>query len=227
MTVCRTRSKNETGRNEKKGTGNMTSRSRRSFLAALAAVGIAAGVAPAYAAKVGEAAPEFTGTDSNGKQVSLSQFRKKFVVLEWHNQDCPFVVKHYASGNMQKLQKEWTGKQVVWLSIISSAPGKQGAVDGKGANLDVEKQKAAPTATLLDPKGEIGRLYGAKTTPHMFVVSPEGKLIYNGAIDDKSTPDQADVKTAKNYVSQALTEALAGKEVSTPTTTPYGCSVKY
>lgn len=209
---------------------NTTARSRRSFLAA-SFVGLAAATllvsAPAGAAKVGEAAPEFTATDSNGKTVKLSQWQGKVVVLEWHNQDCPFVVKHYISGNMQKLQKEWTGKGVVWVSIISSAPGKQGHVDGKGANLDVEKQKAAPSVTLLDPKGEVGRLYGAKTTPHMFVIGKDGKLLYNGAIDDKPTPDQADLAAAKNYVSLALTEVLAGKPVSTPTTTPYGCSVKY
>jgi peroxiredoxin len=190
--------------------------SRRSFLAIVAAVSLGLGLAaaPAHAAKVGEAAPEFTATDSNGKTVSLSQYRGKLVVLEWHNQDCPFVVKHYASGNMQKLQKEWTGKQVVWLSVISSAPGKQGHVDGAGANLDVQKHRATPTATLLDPKGEIGRLYGAKTTPHMFIIGKDGKLLYNGAIDDKPT-------------TQALTEAAAGKPISTPTTPPYGCSVKY
>lgn len=181
----------------------------------------------AQAAKVGEAAPAFTATDSNGKQVSLEQFKGKFVVLEWHNEACPFVVKHYGSGNLPKLQKEWTGKQVVWLSIISSAPGKQGHVDGKGANADVQKHQAVPTATLLDPKGEIGKLYGAKTTPHMFVINPKGQLIYNGAIDDKPTPNAADIAGAKNYVSQALTEAIAGKPVSEPTTTPYGCSVKY
>lgn len=211
-------------------TTTTNSRSRRSFLAAsfvgLAAASLLAS-APASAAKVGEAAPEFTATDSNGKTVKLSQWQGKVVVLEWHNQDCPFVVKHYASGNMQKLQKEWTGKGVVWVSIISSAPGKQGHVDGKGANLDVEKQKAAPSATLLDPKGEIGKLYGAKTTPHMFVIGKDGKLLYNGAIDDKPTPDQADLASSKNYVAQALTEVLASKPVSTPTTTPYGCSVKY
>ena len=201
--------------------------SRRTFLALVTAASIGLAVAPARAAKVGEAAPDFTAKDSNGKTVSLSQLRGKLVVLEWHNQDCPFVVKHYASGNMQKLQKEWTGKQVVWLSIISSAPGKQGHVDGAGANLDVEKHKAAPTATLLDPKGELGRLYGAKTTPHMFVIGKDGKLLYNGAIDDKPTTDPGDIAAAKSYITQALTEAAAGKPISTPTTPPYGCSVKY
>ena len=201
-------------------------RSFRSFLAALALASLAAS-ASAHAVKVGEPAPAFTATDSNGKQVSLAQYKGKYVVLEWHNQECPFVKKHYGSGNMPKLQKEWTAKQVVWLSIISSAPGKQGAVDGSGANQDVQKHSAAPTATLLDPKGDVGRLYGAKTTPHMFIVNPQGQLIYNGAIDDKSSPDPADIATSKNYVAQALTEAMAGKPVSQPTTPPYGCSVKY
>ena len=208
----------------------MNHRSRRSFLVAAMLAGGAALVLPAgaaHAAKVGEPAPGFTATDSNGKQVTLDQFKGKYVVLEWHNQGCPFVVKHYRSGNLPKLQKEWTAKQVVWLSVISSAPGKQGYVDGSGANQDMKTHDAAPTATLLDPKGELGRLYGAKTTPHMFVINPQGRLIYNGAIDDKPSTDAADIPGAKNYVAQALSEAMAGKPVSQPTTPPYGCSVKY
>lgn len=206
----------------------MNYRSSRTFLAALAMAGVTVSAAlTAQAAKVGEPAPAFTAVDSNGKQVSLSQYKGKFVVLEWHNKDCPFVKKHYDSGNLPRLQKEWTAKQVIWLSIISSAPGKQGHVDGAGANQDVKEHNAAPTATLLDPKGEVGKLYGAKTTPHMFIVSPQGQLIYNGAIDDKASADAADIATSKNYVSQALTEALAGKAVSQATTPPYGCSVKY
>lgn len=196
-------------------------------VACLAALAVAAAPAAALAAKVGEPAPAFTATDSNGKQVSLAQFKGKYVVLEWHNQGCPFVVKHYGSGNLPKLQKEWTAKGVVWLAIISSAPGKQGFVDGKGANRDMQAHSAAPTATLLDPKGEVGRLYGAKTTPHMFVIGPQGQLIYNGAIDDKSSADPADIPGARNYVAQALTEAMSGRPVSQPTTPPYGCSVKY
>lgn len=206
----------------------MNYRSSRTFLAALAMAGVTVSAAlTAQAAKVGEPAPAFTAVDSNGKQVSLSQYKGKFVVLEWHNKDCPFVKKHYDSGNLPRLQKEWTAKQVIWLSIISSAPGKQGHVDGAGANQDVKEHNAAPTVTLLDPKGEVGKLYGAKTTPHMFIVSPQGQLIYNGAIDDKASADAADIATSKNYVSQALTEALAGKAVSQATTPPYGCSVKY
>jgi len=206
---------------------NYRSRFRNAAALACLALAVAAAPAAALAVKVGEPAPAFTATDSNGKSVSLAQFKGKYVVLEWHNQGCPFVVKHYGSGNLPKLQKEWTAKQVVWLAIISSAPGKQGFVDGKGANQDMQEHNAAPTATLLDPKGEVGRLYGAKTTPHMFVINPQGQLIYNGAIDDKSSADPADIPAAKNYVTQALTEALAGKPVSQPTTPPYGCSVKY
>lgn len=211
----------------------MNHRSRRSFLfAAMTAVTVGGGAllaspSSAWAIKVGEPAPAFTATDSNGKQVSLSQYKGKFVVLEWHNQGCPFVVKHYGSGNLPKLQKEWTAKQVVWLAVISSAPGKQGYVDGAGANKDMKDHDAAPTAVLLDPKGELGRMYGAKTTPQMFIVNPQGQLIYNGAIDEKPSTDPADIPGAKNYVAQALTEALAGKPVSQATTTPYGCSVKY
>lgn len=208
----------------------MNHRSRRSFLIAAVLAGGAALVlrpATAQAVKVGEPAPGFTATDSNGKQVTLEQWKGKYVVLEWHNQGCPFVVKHYRSGNLPKLQKEWTAKQVVWLAVISSAPGKQGYVDGSGANQDMKTHDAAPTATLLDPKGELGRLYGAKTTPHMFVINPQGRLIYNGAIDDKPSTDAADIPGAKNYVAQALSEAMAGKPVSQPTTPPYGCSVKY
>ncbi|HNN95149.1 MAG TPA: thioredoxin family protein [Pseudomonadota bacterium] len=201
--------------------------SRRALLSGLLAMPWLLSVPPAHAAKVGEAAPAFTATDSGGQAVSLAQYKGKFVVLEWHNHDCPYVKKHYGSGNLPKLQKEWTKKGVVWLAIVSSAPGKQGHVDGAAANANMKTAGAAPTATLLDPKGELGRLYGAKTTPHMFVISPQGTLIYAGAIDDKPTPDPGDIAAAKNYVAQALTEAMAGKPVTMPSTPPYGCSVKY
>lgn len=179
------------------------------------------------AAKVGEAAADFTGTDSNGQSHKLSSYRGKYVVLEWHNQGCPYTRKHYETGNMQKLQKEWTGKGVVWLTVISSAPGKQGYVTASEENDYLRRTSSAPTAVLLDPKGDVGRLYGAKTTPHMYIIDPQGRLIYNGAIDDRPTADQSDVAGARNYVSQALQEATAGKAVSTATTTPYGCTVKY
>jgi peroxiredoxin len=180
-----------------------------------------------HAVRVGEPAPDFQATDSNSQQHKLSRYRGKFVVLEWHNNGCPYTRKHYESGNMQRLQKEWTGKGVVWLSIISSAPGQQGYVTAQQENDYLKQMKAAPTAVLLDAQGDVGRLYSAKTTPHMFVIDPAGVLIYDGAIDDKATTDQADIATARNYVSQALQEASAGKPVSIPTSRPYGCSVKY
>ncbi len=180
-----------------------------------------------WAVKVGEPAPGFTAKDSNGNTQKLSDYRGKFVVLEWHNRQCPYVHKHYASGNMQKLQKEWTAKGVVWFTVISSAPGKQGYMTAEEENAYVKQVDASPTAVLLDPSGELGHLYGAKTSPHMFVINPEGILIYDGAIDDKPTTDLEDVATAKNYVSLALEEAMAGEQVKTPVTRPYGCSVKY
>jgi peroxiredoxin len=181
----------------------------------------------AFALKPGEAAPEFHGTDSNGKTQSLAQYRGKFVVLEWANQGCPYEQKHYKSGNMESLQKQWTAKGVVWLSVISSAPGEQGYVTPPEENDYLTKMHAAPTAAILDPSGAIGRLYGAKTTPHMFVIDPQGKLVYEGALDDQPTPDPASLKGAHNYVSEALEDAMAGKPVPTPVTRPYGCSVKY
>ena len=179
------------------------------------------------AGKTGDAAPEFTATASNGKTVRLSDFRGKFVVLEWHNNGCPYVGKHYNSGNMQKLQKEWTGRGVVWLTILSSAPGKQGYVTANEENAYLAKEQAAPSAALLDPTGQIGHLYDAKTSPQMVVINPQGVVIYDGAIDNKPTTDLEDVPGATNYVSLALEQAIAGKQVVTPTTRPYGCSVKY
>jgi peroxiredoxin len=181
----------------------------------------------AHAARVGSAAPTFTGKDSQGKAVSLGEYRGKYVVLEWTNRDCPFTKKQYDSGNMQALQKEWTGKGVVWLTVLSSAKNEDGYLDAAGENAQIERVHADPTAAILDPSGEIGKLYGAKTTPHMFIIDPQGKLIYAGAIDDKATTDVADVKGAKNYVSAALTEAMAGQPVQVASTRPYGCSVKY
>ncbi|MGC2765421.1 MAG: redoxin domain-containing protein [Candidatus Acidiferrum sp.] len=180
-----------------------------------------------WAAKVGDPAPEFTATASNGKTVRLSDYRGKYVVLEWHNNGCPYVGKHYKSGNMQRLQKQWTGEGVVWFTILSSAPGKQGYVSASDENDYLAKMQAAPTAALLDPTGEIGHLYDAKTSPQMVVINPQGVLIYSGAIDDKPTTDLQDVPTATNYVSLALQQAMAGKQVETPATRPYGCSVKY
>jgi len=186
-------------------------------------VGLSAG----NATRVGDRAPDFTATDSNGRVHKLSEYQDKFVVLEWTNRGCPYTQKHYNSGNMQRLQREWTSRGVIWLTVISSAPGKQGYVKAAEENAYEKQVNAAPTAVLLDPTGVLGRLYDAKTTPHMFIIDPKGILIYNGAIDDRPTTELADVKGAKNYLSLALEEASTGKPVSIPTTRPYGCSVKY
>ncbi len=175
----------------------------------------------------GSMAPDFNGTDSNGKTETLAQYRGKYVVLEWANKGCPYEQKHYKSGNMEALQKQWTAKGIVWLSVISSAPGEQGYVTPAEENDYLKTMHAAPTAAILDPSGTIGRLYGARTTPHMFVIDPSGKLIYEGALDDQPTPDPASLQGAHNYVSTALEEAMAGKPVTTTVTRPYGCSVKY
>jgi peroxiredoxin len=188
---------------------------------------IALSAIAALAVRIGDTAPDFTGTDSHGQTHKLSGYRGKFVVLEWHNNGCPFTRKHYVSGNMQNLQKEWTSKGVVWLTIISSAPGTQGYVTADEENDYMQKMHAVPTAAILDPKGDIGHLYGAKTTPHMFIINPQGQLIYNGAIDDRATTDTSDIQGAKNYVSEALQEAMSGQPVAVATTRPYGCSVKY
>ena len=182
---------------------------------------------PALAVAPGTPAPDFKGTDSNGVQHSLSDYRGKYVVLEWANKGCPYDQKHYLSGNMESLQKEWTAKGVVWLSVISSAPGTQGYVSPAEENSYIKSMHVASTAVLLDPTSAIARLYEAKTTPHMFVIDPTGKLIYEGAIDNKPTTDQADVKGADNYLNDALNASMSGKSVAVTTTRPYGCSVKY
>ncbi|MFL6590956.1 MAG: thioredoxin family protein [Chthoniobacterales bacterium] len=176
---------------------------------------------------VGTNAPDFSLTDSKGKTQSVSQYKGKYVVLEWFNPECPFVKKHYGSGNMQKLQEEFTGKGVVWLSIDSSAPGLEGYLSADQANNKMAEWKTKQTALLLDPDGKAGQAYGAKNTPHMFVINPDGKIVYEGAIDSKATPNPADIANATNYVKVALDESLAGKTVSTANTKPYGCSVKY
>ncbi len=179
------------------------------------------------APQTGQPAPDFTLTDSNGKQHMLSDFKGKVVVLEWLNHGCPFVKKHYDSGNMQKLQADYAGKGVVWLSIVSSAPGKQGHMSPADTNKTKDEKKSAATAILIDEDGKVGKLYGAKVTPELFVVGKDGALVYAGAIDDRKSTDPADVAGAKNFVKQALDEVLGGKKVSEPTTTAYGCSVKY
>ncbi|MFZ0272793.1 MAG: redoxin domain-containing protein [Acidobacteriaceae bacterium] len=181
----------------------------------------------AWAVKVGDPAPDFTGTDSHGQTHKLSEYRGKYVVLEWTNNGCPFTRKHYTSGNMQNLQKQWTAKGVVWLTVLSSAPGEQGYMTASAENAYLQKVNADPTAALLDPTGAIGHQYDAKTTPDMYVIDPSGKLIYAGAIDDHATTDPSDIPNSKNYVSQALTEAMAGQQVAITYARPYGCSVKY
>lgn len=197
---------------------------RRSILRIIV---LAALAVSAFAVKIGDPAPGFTAVDSNGKQQSLANYKGKFVVLEWHNQGCPYTRKHYESGNMQRLQREWTAKGVIWLTVISSAPGTQGFVTPTQENEYLKTMKAEPTAVIMDPGGSLGHLYSAKTTPHMFIIDPGGTLIYSGAIDDHPTTDQGDIPNSKNYVSLALTEAMSGKRVSDPATRPYGCSVKY
>lgn len=193
----------------------------------LASVLILGAASAAFAApKVGEAAPAFTATDSNGAKVSLADFAGKYVILEWTNADCPYVKKHYG-GNMQALQKEAKDKGVVWLSVISSAPGKQGHVDGAGANKLTADRGAAPAHVLLDPSGAVGKLYDARTTPHMFLIDPQGQLLYMGGIDDKGTTEAGDIASSKPYVKLAMEAALAGKKIADANTRPYGCSVKY
>jgi peroxiredoxin len=189
---------------------------------------LSAGVQPAAAqARIGASAPAFTLTDSNGRAVSLADFKGKTVVLEWTSHDCPYVGKHYRGNNMQALQKKWTGQGVVWLSVISSAPGLPGHVSPQQANKLTADRGAAPTAVLLDPTGKVGRAYGARTTPHMYVINGEGAVVYMGGIDDKPTARLEDVKRARNFVDEALSEMSQGKPVSATASRAYGCSIKY
>ena len=184
--------------------------------------------APALAkVSIGQPAPDFTLTDSNGKTRSLSQFKGKVVVLEWNNPQCPFVGKHYGGGNMQKQQADATAAGGVWLTINSSATGKQGDITGAEANAYIAKVGAKQTAYLLDPSGQVGRLYGARTTPHMYVIDQAGVLRYMGGIDSIASTDQDDLAKATQYIPQVLAELAAGKPVSATTSEPYGCSVKY
>jgi peroxiredoxin len=176
---------------------------------------------------VGSAAPDFTLTDAKGKPHSLSEHKGKYVVLEWFNPECPFVKKHYGSGNMQKLQSEFTSKGVVWLTIDSNAPGFEGNMSAEQAQKVMKDWKTKQSALLLDPDGKVGRSYGAHNTPHMFVINPEGKVIYEGAIDSKASPNPDDIANSTNYVKVALDESMSGKPVSNASTRPYGCSVKY
>jgi peroxiredoxin len=182
---------------------------------------------PGPQARIAGAAPGFTLTDSYGKSVSLADFKGKTVVLEWTNHDCPYVRKHYGGMNMQALQAKWTDKGVIWLSIISSAPGEQGYVTAEQANKLTAERSAKPTAVLFDPTGTVGHSYGASTTPHMYVIKADGTLAYMGGIDDKPSSRVEDLKTARNFVDMALSELAQGKPVSVSTSRPYGCSVKY
>jgi len=175
----------------------------------------------------GQPAPDFTLTDVSGKSVRLSELKGKYVVLEWVNPDCPYVQKHYNSANMPNLQKEYGGRQVTWLTINSTREGHSEFKSPQQMGGWMKEKGAAPAATLLDRDSKVGKAYGAVTTPHMYVIDPKGTLVYVGAIDDKRSTNPADVKTAKNYVRLALEESLAGKPVSTASTTPYGCTVKY
>lgn len=195
---------------------------RRSLLAAL--------ILPALAhatANVDAPAPTFSATTADGKTVNLADYKGKTVVLEWTNHDCPYVRKHYGAGNMQTQQKAAAAQGVVWLQVISSAPGQQGFVDGATAQKLNADRGAVPTATLLDPKGELGKLYGAQTTPHMYVIKADGTLAYKGGIDSLATPDKADIPKAEPYVTEALAAVAAGRKVEKASTRPYGCSVKY
>jgi peroxiredoxin len=198
----------------------------KQMLTAFAALAVVA--APAAAATVvGKPAPDFKLADADGRPVTLSGFRGRTVVLEWNNPGCPFVKKHYGSGNMQRAQATAAKDGVVWLTINSGAPGKQGYMSGPEAKAFVAQSGARPTAYLLDPRGLVGKSYDAKTTPHMFVINKAGTLVYAGGIDDKPTANPADIKSARNHVLAALAELKAGKAVSVPTSRPYGCAVKY
>ncbi|MDS4021148.1 MAG: thioredoxin family protein [Candidatus Competibacter sp.] len=195
----------------------------RFFLIAFVLYAGSAGAAP----RVGEPAPDFTGVDTQGKTHRLEDYRGKTVVLEWTNHDCPYVRKHYGAGNMQEQQREAAAQGVIWLSVISSAPGQQGYVSPAEADELTRSRRAAPHAVLLDPEGRIGRAYGAKTTPHLYIIDEAGKLVYMGGIDSITTADPADIAKATQYVRVALKERAAGQPISAPVTRPYGCSVKY
>ncbi len=193
---------------------------------AIGTLSLAAASALAAAAP-GQPGTDFTLTDIGGKPRKLSDLYGKYVVLEWFNSECPFVQKHYESGNMQGLQRQYTAKGIVWLSINSTNPAHSNYRDEARSAQIVKDWKMSPTALALDKDGKVGQAYGARTTPHMFVIDPKGTVIYAGGIDDKATFSPADVKSAKNFVAAALDESLAGKPVSTPSSRPYGCSVKY
>jgi len=175
----------------------------------------------------GKAAPDFQVSDPSGKLHSLRDYTGKWLVLEWFNKDCPYVKKHYGSGNMQKLQRTYTQKGVEWLSVVSSAPGKQGYLEPAEASEVLTKNGSSATALLLDVSGKMGKAYGAKTTPHMFVIDPKGTVVYAGAIDDNDSSSPESITDARNYLAAALDSALSGQAVQIASSRPYGCSVKY
>lgn len=178
-------------------------------------------------AKIGTAAPDFSVVDMNGKTQKLSDYKGKYVILEWYNKDCPYVRKHYDSKNMQKLQTEMTGKGIVWLTVNSSAPGKQGHLSAADTKTNAAKEGSKASDILLDEKGVMGKAYGAKTTPHMYLIDPQGVLRYNGAIDSNDSADPKTIATAENYIVAAVNSAQKGEKIPKETTKPYGCSVKY
>ena len=178
-------------------------------------------------AEIAKPAPQFSLPDNEGKMHTLADYKGKYVVLEWVNYDCPFVKKHYKSGNMPGLQTKYKSQDVVWISVCSSAKGKQGNFEKEALAAKIKKSKANPSLYLVDADGKVGKAFGAKTTPHMFIVDPLGNVIYNGAIDDKPSTDVEDVAGATNYVAQVLDAALAGKEIPVKSSKPYGCGVKY
>ena len=207
---------------------------KRSFLSPVTALALAAsallfsgGAAVHAAPAIGAEAPDFKLPDTGGKEQALSEYKGKYVVLEWTNPECPFVKKHYGSDNMQKLQAEYIKKGAVWLSIDSSAPGKEGYLTADQGKAWLKQVDAKPTALLLDPDGKVGKLYGAKASPHMYIINPEGKLLYAGAIDSIPSADKADIAKATNYVQTGLDEAMAGKPLTTSSTKAYGCGIKY
>ena len=200
---------------------------RRTVLSLAASLPLFAGTAAHAAAEIGQPAPAFTAQGADGKSVSLASFKGKTVVLEWTNHECPFVVKHYESGNIPQLQKEFTTKGVVWLQVISSAPDKQGHVDGPSAIKINGFRNATPSGVVLDPDGKIGKTYGAQTTPHLFIVDPAGQLVYKGGIDSIPSASKNDIAKADNYVKLAFADLAAGRKVAHASTKPYGCSIKY
>jgi hypothetical protein len=213
----------------------VTKLSKRNLIIGAAGLAVAAGASVALfggrnaeaAIETGAAAPAFSVRDANGATRTLAEFSGRTVILEWTNHGCPYVRKHYDAGNMQALQRETTADGIVWLQVISSAPGQQGHLDGAGALARVRADNAAPSATLLDASGAMGRAYGARNTPQMFIINGEGRVLYQGAIDDRPSARPASLEGATNYVRAALADIEAGRPVAVAETTPYGCSVKY